>query len=166
MSGSNPILVHILCTLLAAVVSPSRSAYEGMADQPIHLSFNVLNYFTTLGSRGAQTEDQRADQLAKITAGALALNVDAIAIIEVSSMNREIPTKWFCSAAMPCAMCPACTIAFSTTSRHTMECHGGLSLGKDLISAGPEPWHADVHELTDDGHRDVALGPPSERVVL
>ena len=48
-----------------------------------HNSFNVLNYFTTLNSRGANTEEEREDQLAKITQGALALNADVIGIIEV-----------------------------------------------------------------------------------
>lgn len=48
-------------------------------------SFNVLNYFTTLGSRGAETVQQREDQLAKITAGALALHADVIALIEVEN---------------------------------------------------------------------------------
>lgn len=46
-------------------------------------SFNVLNYFTTLNSRGAETVEQREAQLAKITAGALALDADVIGIIEV-----------------------------------------------------------------------------------
>lgn len=49
-------------------------------------SFNVLNYFTTLGSRGAETEEERENQLTKIVAGALALNADAIAIIEVCTI--------------------------------------------------------------------------------
>lgn len=38
-------------------------------------SFNVLNYFTTLGSLGADTEEEREDQLAK--------DADVIGIIEV-----------------------------------------------------------------------------------
>ena len=45
----------------------------------------MLNYFTTLGSRGAETEEQREEQLAKITAGAVALNADVIGIIEVEN---------------------------------------------------------------------------------
>lgn len=48
-------------------------------------SFNVLNYFTTLNARGAKTEVQRQDQLAKITKGALALQADVIAIVEVEN---------------------------------------------------------------------------------
>ena len=44
----------------------------------------MLNYFTTLNSRGASTEQQREDQLAKITQGALALNADVIGIVEAS----------------------------------------------------------------------------------
>lgn len=43
----------------------------------------MLNYFTKLNSRGASTEEEREDQLAKITQGALALNADVIGIVEV-----------------------------------------------------------------------------------
>ena len=57
------------------------------------LSFNVLNFFTTLGSRGAETEEQREDQLEKITAGVVALNADVIGIEEVENdYDADTPT--------------------------------------------------------------------------
>ncbi|CAM9354020.1 unnamed protein product [Ascophyllum nodosum] len=56
-------------------------------------NFNVLNFFTTLGSRGAETEEQREDQLEKITAGVVALNADVIGIEEVENdYDADTPT--------------------------------------------------------------------------
>lgn len=86
VSGGNPILVlSFVRSLPSCLILPLLLTV--LPGGPFYLSFNMLNYFTTLGSRGAQTEDQRVDQLTRITAGALALNADSIAIIEVRSMK-------------------------------------------------------------------------------
>lgn len=101
----------------------------------------MLNYFTTLGSRGAQTEDERVDQLAKITAGALALNADAIAIIEVRTLNWLVSYRrgWLRNHGM----CPEYIILFFAASYH----------GDYLVPPRPEPMNVDPHNLDDDeGH--------------
>ncbi|CAM9353872.1 unnamed protein product [Ascophyllum nodosum] len=71
---------------LAAATNPRPTSISTQSCVNARVAgFNVLNYFTTLGSRGAETEEQREEQLAKITAGAVALNADVIGIIEVEN---------------------------------------------------------------------------------
>jgi predicted extracellular nuclease len=48
-------------------------------------SFNVLNYFTTLRSRGAQTAEELEDQEAKIVAAINGLGADVVALEEIES---------------------------------------------------------------------------------
>jgi predicted extracellular nuclease len=48
-------------------------------------SFNVLNYFTTLGSRGAQTAEEFERQEAKIVAAINGLGADVVALEEIES---------------------------------------------------------------------------------
>ncbi len=50
-------------------------------------SANVLNYFTTLGSRGAQTADEFVHQRAKILAELSKLNADVYGLSEVQNFN-------------------------------------------------------------------------------
>ncbi len=49
------------------------------------VGFNVLNYFTTLNSRGANTSTEFARQKAKIVAALSALNADVYGLIELES---------------------------------------------------------------------------------
>ncbi|WP_228386993.1 ExeM/NucH family extracellular endonuclease [Ornithinicoccus halotolerans] len=52
-------------------------------------SFNVLNYFTTLGSRGADTEAELARQEAKIVAALAELDADVVGLIEIENNGDE-----------------------------------------------------------------------------
>jgi len=48
-------------------------------------SFNVLNYFTTLGSRGADTPDEFDKQTAKIVAALAEIDADVVGLIEIEN---------------------------------------------------------------------------------
>jgi len=48
-------------------------------------SFNVLNFFTTLNSRGAQSQAELARQQAKLVAAITALDADILALIEIEN---------------------------------------------------------------------------------
>lgn len=50
-------------------------------------SFNVLNYFTTLGSRGADDEFEFERQEAKIVSAIAALDADIVGLIEIENNN-------------------------------------------------------------------------------
>ncbi len=50
-------------------------------------SFNVLNYFTTLGSRGANSTAELDRQAAKIVAAFAGLNADVIGVMEIENNN-------------------------------------------------------------------------------
>jgi uncharacterized protein len=52
-------------------------------------SFNVLNYFTTLGSRGANSPEEFARQQAKIVAALAAINADIFGLIEIENNGDE-----------------------------------------------------------------------------
>nr|WP_256534254.1 ExeM/NucH family extracellular endonuclease [Lewinella sp. JB7] len=52
------------------------------------VSANVLNYFTTLNSRGADTEEEFLRQEAKIVAALCALNADIIGLIEIENNDN------------------------------------------------------------------------------
>lgn len=55
-------------------------------------SFNTLNWFTTLGKRGADTADERERQLAKLVAALKGLNADVVGLMEVEN-NGETAIK-------------------------------------------------------------------------
>ncbi|RAY11800.1 nuclease [Actinomadura craniellae] len=55
-------------------------------------SFNTLNWFTTLGSRGAGTEQERERQLAKLAAAIKGLNADVIGLMEVEN-NGDVAVR-------------------------------------------------------------------------
>ncbi|GLW65528.1 hypothetical protein Arub01_37720 [Actinomadura rubrobrunea] len=48
-------------------------------------SFNTLNWFTTLGARGADTAAERERQLAKLTAALTGLDADVVGLMEVEN---------------------------------------------------------------------------------
>lgn len=51
-------------------------------------SFNTLNWFTTLGSRGASDAEEQQRQLAKLVAALKGLNADAVALMEVENNGQ------------------------------------------------------------------------------
>ncbi len=53
-------------------------------------SFNVLNYFTTLGSRGANDPEEFARQRAKIIAAISAINADVVGLMEIENNTEAI----------------------------------------------------------------------------
>jgi predicted extracellular nuclease len=53
-------------------------------------SFNVLNYFTTLGSRGADTAEEFERQRAKIIAAISTINADVVGLIEIENNTEAI----------------------------------------------------------------------------
>lgn len=53
-------------------------------------TFNVLNYFTTLGGRGARTPEEFARQRAKIVAALVAIDADIVGLIEVETASAAL----------------------------------------------------------------------------
>lgn len=53
-------------------------------------SFNVLNYFTTLNERGADTPAEFERQRAKIIAALVAIDADVVGLIEIENNNEAI----------------------------------------------------------------------------
>jgi predicted extracellular nuclease len=51
-------------------------------------SFNTLNWFTTIGSRGATTVAEQQRQLAKLVAALKGLNADAVGLMEVENNGQ------------------------------------------------------------------------------
>ncbi|MEV5500255.1 ExeM/NucH family extracellular endonuclease [Nonomuraea fuscirosea] len=51
-------------------------------------SFNTLNWFTTLGSRGASNAEEQQRQLTKLVAALKGLNADAVALMEVENNGQ------------------------------------------------------------------------------
>ncbi|MEV0623820.1 ExeM/NucH family extracellular endonuclease [Nonomuraea sp. NPDC050404] len=51
-------------------------------------SFNTLNWFTTLGSRGATNAEEQQRQLAKLVAALKGINADAVALMEVENNGQ------------------------------------------------------------------------------
>ncbi|MGW4424247.1 ExeM/NucH family extracellular endonuclease [Streptosporangium sp. NPDC004631] len=50
--------------------------------------FNTLNWFTTLGSRGASTAEEQRRQLAKLVAALKGVNADAVGLMEVQNNGQ------------------------------------------------------------------------------
>ncbi|MET7462849.1 ExeM/NucH family extracellular endonuclease [Nonomuraea sp. NPDC005501] len=52
-------------------------------------SFNTLNWFTTLGSRGATNAEEQGRQLAKLVAALKGIDADAVALMEVENNGQS-----------------------------------------------------------------------------
>jgi predicted extracellular nuclease len=68
-----------------------REAAPSIEGDVVVGSANVLNYWTTLGGRGADTEEQLAVQTDKLVAQLLAMNADVIALQEVENDLAHTP---------------------------------------------------------------------------
>ncbi|MBB4079288.1 hypothetical protein GGR28_001908 [Lewinella aquimaris] len=66
------------------------------------VSANVLNYFTTLGSRGADTEGELQRQEAKIVAAMCALEADIIGLIEIENNDNVALARLVDSLSVHC----------------------------------------------------------------
>lgn len=67
------------------VRNPRREAPPAVGGQLKVASLNVLNWFTTLGSRGATTEAERVRQLDKLVATIVAMDADVLGLIEIEN---------------------------------------------------------------------------------
>ncbi|MEU1973144.1 ExeM/NucH family extracellular endonuclease [Microbacterium sp. NPDC019599] len=71
-------------------VNPRTSAPVVGGDLEVS-SFNVLNYFTTLGSRGANTAEELARQQAKIVSALAEIDADVFGLIEIENNGDAVP---------------------------------------------------------------------------
>jgi predicted extracellular nuclease len=65
--------------------NPRPAAPEAVGGSLHVASFNVLNYFTTLGSRGASNQAELERQRAKLVAAIAGLDADVVGLIEVQN---------------------------------------------------------------------------------
>lgn len=69
-------------TFVAADQRPAAPAVPGGTRVA---TLNVLNYFTTLGSRGAQSREELDRQAAKLVATLIALDADVVGLVEIEN---------------------------------------------------------------------------------
>ncbi|WP_203580747.1 ExeM/NucH family extracellular endonuclease [Microbacterium hibisci] len=72
------------------VANPRPEAPEVGGDLKV-ASFNVLNYFTTLGSRGAENPTELARQQAKIVSALAEIDADVFGLIEIENNGDAVP---------------------------------------------------------------------------
>lgn len=72
------------------VVNPRPEAPEVGGDLKV-ASFNVLNYFTTLNSRGANNAPELARQQAKIVSALAEIDADVFGLIEIENNGDAVP---------------------------------------------------------------------------
>jgi hypothetical protein len=72
-------------TYLFTSVNPRTAAPEPVGGTMKVASFNVLNYFTTLGSRGADSVAELDRQRTKIAAAICAMDADVVGLIEIEN---------------------------------------------------------------------------------
>jgi predicted extracellular nuclease len=70
--------------------NPRTTAHEAVGGSLKVASFNVLNYFTTLGSRGADTMEEFNRQRDKIIAAISAIDADIVGLIEIENNTEAI----------------------------------------------------------------------------
>jgi len=70
--------------------NPRTAAPEDVGGTLKVASFNVLNYFTTLNSRGADTVEEFARQRAKIIAAIAAIDADVVGLMEIENNTAAI----------------------------------------------------------------------------
>ena len=70
--------------------NPRAAAPDDVGGNVKVASFNVLNYFTTLGSRGADTIEEFERQRAKIIDAISIINADVVGLIEIENNTEAI----------------------------------------------------------------------------
>lgn len=73
-------------------VANPRPDVPGVGGNTTIASFNVLNYFTTLGSRGADDAEEFERQEAKIVAALTRLDADVVGLIEIENNGTALTT--------------------------------------------------------------------------
>jgi uncharacterized protein len=77
--------VHPVSTPTFAITNPRPAAAPAVAGTLKVASFNVLNYFTTLGSRGANTAAEFTRQKTKIVEAIAGIDADVLGLIEIEN---------------------------------------------------------------------------------
>lgn len=72
------------------VENPRPLAPEAVGGSLQVAAFNVLNYFTTLGSRGADTPEEFVRQRTKIISALATMNADVVGLIEIENNDAAI----------------------------------------------------------------------------
>jgi predicted extracellular nuclease len=70
--------------------NPRPATHDEVGGRLEVASFNVLNYFTTLGSRGADTPEEFERQHDKIVAAISEINADVVGLIEIENNDAAI----------------------------------------------------------------------------
>jgi hypothetical protein len=73
-----------------AAVNPRTSSPDPVGGSLRVASFNVLNYFTTFGSRGADDQEEFDRQRAKIVAAISAIDADIVGLMEIENNTAAI----------------------------------------------------------------------------
>lgn len=100
--------------VIFAEVNPRPAMAPPVAGRLKVASMNVLNYFTTLGDRGADTVEEFERQQAKIVAALVGLEADVIGLIEIenqpsavtnllAAVNAELGAEVYSAVADPVA---------------------------------------------------------------
>jgi uncharacterized protein len=71
-------------------MNPRTAAPDEVGGNLKVASFNVLNYFTTLNSRGANDAAEFVRQRTKIIAAIAAINADVVGLIEIENNTAAI----------------------------------------------------------------------------
>jgi len=84
--GGNPERYQVQLTSLPTFTDSNARPPAPFIDGSVKAaSFNVLNYFTTLGSRGADTPEELERQTAKIVAALAEIDADILGLIEIEN---------------------------------------------------------------------------------
>ena len=88
--GGNPERYQVQLTSLPSFADSNPRPPAPSIDGSVKVaSFNVLNYFTTLGSRGADTPEELERQTAKIVAALAEIDADILGLIGGSNRQRQ-----------------------------------------------------------------------------
>jgi uncharacterized protein len=84
--------VHPVAAPLFASSNVRPASAPAVAGNLKVASFNVLNYFTTLGSRGANTAEEFTRQQAKIVEAIAGIDADVLGLMEIEN-NNDVATQ-------------------------------------------------------------------------
>jgi uncharacterized protein len=91
-AGVGAYSIHATVAPNFIAANPRQAAAPAVAGNLKVASFNVLNYFTTLGSRGANTADEFTRQQAKIVEAIAGLDADVLGLMEIEN-NNDVATQ-------------------------------------------------------------------------
>ncbi len=91
-AGVGTYSIHATAPPNFVAANPRQATAPAVAGNLKVASFNVLNYFTALGSRGANTADEFTRQQAKIVEAIAGLDADVLGLIEIEN-NNDVATQ-------------------------------------------------------------------------